>query len=366
MEIIFRFWTAKIRSRVFWYGGKLVFNGNLNKRDTLKTIPVQNTFLQELLEIWSEVNFCDQIRTEQQFLEQPIWHNSLIRIEDKPIFYRQLFLCGMSKITHLMKDSRNFLSLEELINTYKVRVMTLKYFGLISALRHHYNANFPKEPSDTGKPSAFLETFVKSDKGNRVVYKKLLSSKSSAPVKSQTKWKNLIVCDGWIPDWGVAYGLAARCTKSTKLLNFHYRFLHRILPTNVLLTKIGLKQDPNCTFCSNSPESLIHLFWYCMNVETFWENLIERLKESKLVPRNYPKQITVFLGLRPDTSTFSLQLNFCFLLARYYIWCCKTSNKTPRLQSFIMVLKSQFYIESYQTRENSKKWQPLLPILTIN
>ena len=57
-------------------GGKLVFNGNLNKRDTLKTIPVQNTFLQELLEIWSEVNFCDQIRTEQQFLEQPIWHKT--------------------------------------------------------------------------------------------------------------------------------------------------------------------------------------------------------------------------------------------------------------------------------------------------
>ena len=199
-----------------------------------------------------------------------------------------------------------------------------------------------------------------------MVYNKLLSSKSSAPVKSQTKWKNLIVCDGWIPDWGVAYGLAARCTKSTKLLNFHYRFLHRILPTNVLLTKIGLKQDPNCTFCSNSSESLIHLFWYCMNVETFWENLIERLKESKLVPGNYPKQITVFMGLRPDTSTFSLQLNFCFLLARYYIWCCKTSNKTPRLQSFIMVLKSQFYIESYKTRENSKKWQPLLPILTTN
>ena len=78
--------------------------------DTLKTIPVQNAFLQELLEIWSEVNFCDQIRTEQQFLEQPIWHNSLIRIEDKPVFYRQLFLCGISKITPLMKDSRNFLS----------------------------------------------------------------------------------------------------------------------------------------------------------------------------------------------------------------------------------------------------------------
>ena len=151
--------------------------------------------------------------------------------------------------------------------------MPLKYFSLWSALRHHYNANFPKEPCGTGKPSDFLETFVKSDKGNRIVYRKLLSSKSFAPVKSQTKWKNLIDCDGWILDWGQAYGLAAGCTKNTKLLNFHYRFLHRILPTDIPLTKNGLKQDPNCTFCSNSPENLIHLFC-CMNVETFWENLI--------------------------------------------------------------------------------------------
>ena len=162
--------------------------------------------------------------------------------------------------------------------------------------------------------------------------------------------------DGWIPDWGVTYGLAVRRTKSTKLLNFHYRFRHRILPTNVLLTKIALKQDPNCTFCSNSPENLIPLFWYCMNVETFWEDLIERQRDFKLVPRNYQKQITVFLGLRTETSTFSLQLNFCFLLARLYMWCCKTSNKKTLLEGFIMVLKSQFYIESYKTRENSKKW----------
>ena len=60
--------------------------GNLNKSDTRKTITVQDPFVQELLEIWSEVNFCKHIKMKQQFLEQPIWHNSLIRIEDKPAF----------------------------------------------------------------------------------------------------------------------------------------------------------------------------------------------------------------------------------------------------------------------------------------
>ena len=68
------------------YGGSLIFKGNLNKTDSLKTISVKSNFTRELLEISSEVNIKDVIKTKQQFLEQSLWHNSLIRIDNKPIF----------------------------------------------------------------------------------------------------------------------------------------------------------------------------------------------------------------------------------------------------------------------------------------
>ena len=193
-----------------------MFIGNLSKSDTRKTITVQDPFVQELLEIWSEVNFCKHIKTKQQFLEQPIWHNSLIRIEDKPAFNKQLSLHGITKIAYLMKDSHNFLSIDEFINTHKIQVKPLKYFGVVSALRYHYNAHFPKETGDTITPDSFVHTFLKSEKGNRLVYKKLLSTKSTSPVKSQLKWNNSFPSDeSWTPDWKAAYGLAAKCTKST-------------------------------------------------------------------------------------------------------------------------------------------------------
>ena len=73
------------------HGGSLIFKGNLNKTDSLKTFPVKNNFTTELLEIWSEVNFEGLIKTKQQFLEQPLWHNSLIRIDNKPIYEKELF-----------------------------------------------------------------------------------------------------------------------------------------------------------------------------------------------------------------------------------------------------------------------------------
>ena len=153
-----------------------------------------------------------------------------------------------------MTDSRNFLPLADFIITYKIQIQPIKYFGLISALRHHYNTNFlSKEPSSTDIPNTcpetFSETFFKNDKVNRVVYQKLLSSKSTVPFKSQEKWNDSIKSDQRCSaDWTSAYCLAAKCTKSTKLVNFQFRFLHRILPTNLFLTKIDIKQDPNCSF----------------------------------------------------------------------------------------------------------------------
>ena len=68
------------------FGGSLIFKGNLNKTDCSQTIPVRNSFIRELLEIWSEVSFEDVIKNRQHFLQQPLWHNSLIRIDNKPIF----------------------------------------------------------------------------------------------------------------------------------------------------------------------------------------------------------------------------------------------------------------------------------------
>lgn len=87
-----------------------------------------------MLEIWSEVNFIEVIKNRQHFLEQPIWHNSLIRIDNKPIFDKQLFLHGVFKIENLMKDNSSYLSFKDFTNTYKTQINPLKYYGLISAL----------------------------------------------------------------------------------------------------------------------------------------------------------------------------------------------------------------------------------------
>ena len=52
-----------------------------------------------------------------------------------------------------------------------------------------------------------------------------------------------------------------KCTQEVKLRWFQFRLLNRILCTNTLLVKINRSDNPNCTFCNEVEESIIHLFW---------------------------------------------------------------------------------------------------------
>ena len=67
-------------------GGAIVLISNLNAKDTNKTLKINNQFISEVLTIWAEVNFEDEITSESQFLDQSLWHNSLVRINNHPIF----------------------------------------------------------------------------------------------------------------------------------------------------------------------------------------------------------------------------------------------------------------------------------------
>ena len=66
---------------------KTFFSYNLNVRDTLSTITTSDAFLKELLEIWAEVNFEPEIASKEHFLDQQLWHNSLIKIATKTVFF---------------------------------------------------------------------------------------------------------------------------------------------------------------------------------------------------------------------------------------------------------------------------------------
>ena len=86
------------------------------------------------------------------------------------------------------------------------------------------------------------------------------------PSKSQGKWlaeEDIFHGSTVTVNWKNTYYLPFLCTIETKLRVFQNKLLHRRMATNDFLCKIGIKQVDSCSFCKETTETLVHLFWKC-------------------------------------------------------------------------------------------------------
>ena len=134
-------------------------------------------------------------------------------------------------------------------------------------------------------------------------------------------------------DWKTAYRSPFQCTKISKLLVFQFKLLHRRLATNNFLKKINLKDNDLCSFCQIEEESLIHLFWNCTVTSCFWHDLTQWLQNNEISLRSLELTSSLAIGLKlhPFRSKY---LYFIFLVARFYIWTCKTRCFRPMIENF--------------------------------
>ena len=151
------------------------------------------------------------------------------------------------------------MSLESFQNKYELHVKPLSLFGIISAVKL-----LQRQIQKTQlKHESLSDTFLKSQKSSRIVYQKLISDKGERPLSCQEKWHKDISSTNETVDWRKVCQTSTACTRSSRLIDFNFRFLHRRLATNSYLQKIGIREDNNCTFCHNEKEDLMYLFWQC-------------------------------------------------------------------------------------------------------
>ena len=83
---------------------KLFLGANLTLNTPKKLANNLSPFLKEIFEIWSELNYQGSIETVESFLTQSLWYDSLIRIMDKPVFYKSWYQMGISQVNQIVKE----------------------------------------------------------------------------------------------------------------------------------------------------------------------------------------------------------------------------------------------------------------------
>ena len=271
------------------YGGEVTLTGDLYIKDSRNVIKVSDPFFKEILEIWSEVNYEEMIISDYHFRTSPLWYNSLERVENRPVFLKEWFLKGITKVEHLMDDYGKFLSLTAFQTTHNLTVRPLTFLGIISSIKllqryiPHNTRIWTKH-----KHESFLSNVLKSKKPRKLVYKKLAPGKSESPSQSQQKWQEDLFTTKQHFNSKEAYQMAFQCTKSTKLITFNFKFLHRRILTNNFLKKIGLVDSEKCTFCERETEKLIHLFWACPKLNFFGPILKYGYSLAKSLLKRHP------------------------------------------------------------------------------
>ena len=221
------------------------------------------------------------------FERLPIWYNSLLRVANQPIFYRDWSRAGINHVKDILNQDSNFLSFADFKTRYQVKTSFLKYYGVVSSIKNirkqdqHYVAD-NSENESTGLNLLSVSNL------SRVAYKRLLQKISSTPLKSQDKWLKDCNIDGELINWKSTYALPFQCTRETKLRVFQFKLLHRRIATNNYLSKIGLSSTDICSFCKEKVETLIHLFWECSRVQIFWQKVQSWLIEHKVISQNFP------------------------------------------------------------------------------
>ena len=101
---------------------------------------LREPFLREIAEQWTNVNFTE--RKNPDFNSSCIWHNSLIRIESRPFFYRTWFNAGVKVVGSLLDKEGNFLSYNNFISKFNIKTNYL-YCKIISAVTQYKKVRSP-------------------------------------------------------------------------------------------------------------------------------------------------------------------------------------------------------------------------------
>ena len=171
------------------------------------------------------------------------------------------------KVKHLHdeKTPSKFLKYIEFQTKYTLETPYLPYVGLISYLLHLRREIYLKQEIGKEEIKSIVENTFAGLASTKIFYK-AFKKQITTPRTSQSKWER--DCGGELNNreeikWEKIHCESFAYSKSTKLRNFQFKFLHKIIPTNTFLYKIGIKDAGICSFCRKDSEIQLHLFWTC-------------------------------------------------------------------------------------------------------
>ena len=356
-------WKFFLEERLSSVGGSFALHCNFNTSKLLAKLP---PFYKQCFDAWSDLN-TKAPTSHQEIVNEIIWNNKFLCVNNKSVFRRDLFSMGLLKIGDLLSDDipSTFCSMNLLL-TPEQRFFVM---SIIDSIPAHWRTII-KEASSApiispvpDAPTILIDenplTIV--DVSSKQIYRLFQAKKQDLPTaqkKLSDKYPHSLI------EWEKVYSLSFRSTLESKLREFQYKILNCIVFTNEKLFRFGITQSPLCTFCQKENESIEHLLFSCKETSEFWKHVLSWLRDSNIYVGEL-KEADLIFGKFDVQDDFTL-INHILLLGKYYIYSRKCQNAKPSLKGFIAKTKRVYRIELYISRKRDKlafhlkKWEKLI------
>ena len=200
---------------------------------------------------------------------------------------------------------------------------------------------------------------------SKQIYRLFLEKKQTTPtakVKLAAKYSNIDI------NWKSVYSLSFRTTLESKLREFQFKILNRIVFTNEKLFRFGMADSPSCAFCQTEVESVEHLLSSCRVSSSFWKHVLSSLRDYNFSVDNLKEEDVIFSKF--DIAEDFLLFKHILLPGKFYIYSRKYQNSIPSLQGFIARTRRIYNIELHIARKRDKlnnhfrKWEKLISVFT--
>ena len=302
---------------------------------------VCNPFWKDVFESWSEYvrNSLDSLE-ENYVCHQPIWYNHKIHFR----FIRNWYKQGILNVNDLYDAEGRLYTLEELKQIFNISGTFIEYNALIKAIPKRWKEIihqklcekliYPSQPK-------WIAKLLECKKGCRSVYNVLQNNDiSSSHIKCIEKWSQELNVNLTRNTWQNIFLIPFKATTETKLREFQFKILHRIVATKKYLFRIKVIDSNTCTFCGNNVEDLLHLFFECRKVKDIWDKLQHWLQSLNMPVFNWSAK-EILLGM----SGGPVVINHLIIITKYYVYRSSISKNQLSIKSLKEIIKLYYKVE---------------------
>ena len=137
--------------------------------------------------IWVDFNFRDSFLFKHDFCSSMIWNNSLVRIANRPFFYKQWTKAGAHNVKDLVNDDFTIITYREFREKYcsslPLSLNFMEWHGHNKRLEVYEIEDADGEDQESSVPKLIAPT-----KPTKSACKILIRKNSTCPQTSQEKW----------------------------------------------------------------------------------------------------------------------------------------------------------------------------------